>query len=175
MSTLPPSSTDYRGIDDQSSIIRAISVAGVIFGTLGMSCLPFNFGSFITFGWPVEATKQALDWWCFVSTFAGLGLATILLFSSLGCYHFKRWGLYGIQFWAVSSLAYGIVGIFFWGRFLLPGLRSEYVRMRAPDEVSGLIAWIIGTGLSGVVLWFMTRPAIRGVFEPQVVPAAHPS
>jgi hypothetical protein len=97
------------------------------------------------------------------------------LFSSLGCYHFKRWGLYGILFWAVSSLAYGILGIYFWGRFLLPWLRSEYVSMRGPDEVGGLIAWMIGTGLSIIVLRLMTRPSIRGVFQPPVVPVAHPS
>jgi hypothetical protein len=175
MSTLPPSSTDYRGIDDQSSIVRVISVAGVIFGTLGMSCLPFNLGVFITSGWPVEGNDRFLDGWCLASTFIGLGLATILLFSSLGCYHFKRWGLYGILFWAASSLGYGLVGVFFWGRFLLPGLRSEYVRMRGQDEISGLLAWMIGTALSVLVLWFMTRPAIRGVFQPAVVPAAHPS
>lgn len=176
MATLPPSSIDSRGIDDQSSIVRTIAVAGVIFGTLGMSCLPFNFGSFITFGWPVEGSKDtALDWWCFGSTFAGLGLSTILLFSSLGCYHFKRWGLYGILFWACSSLAYGILGIFFWGRFLLPWMRSQYVDMRGPDEISGLIAWIIGTGLSFIVLYQMRRPAIRGVFQSPLVPAAHPS
>jgi hypothetical protein len=150
-------------------------VAGVIFGTLGMSCLPFNLGAFITYGWPVEGSTRTLDWWCFVSTFAGLGLSTILLFSSLGCYHFKRWGLYGMLFWAASSLAYGIVGIFFWGRFFFPGLGAEYARMRGQDEVSGLIAWMIGTALAVLVLWFMTRPAIRGVFQPAVVPAAHPS
>lgn len=176
MATLPPSSTDYRGIDDQSSMVRVISVAGVIFAVLGMSCLPFNFGSFITFGWPVEGSKDtALDWWCFASTFAGLGLSTILLFSSLGCYHFKRWGLYGMLFWAFCSLAYGILGIYFWGRFLLPWLRTEYVSMRGPDEVSGLIAWMIGTGLAIIVLRQMTKPSIRGVFQSHVVPAAHPS
>lgn len=176
MGTLPPSSTDYRGIDDPSSIVRAISVAGVIFGTLGISCLPFNFGSFITFGWPVEGSKNtALDWWCFASTLAGLGLSTILLFSSLGCYHFKYWGLYGLLIWAVSSLAYGILGIYFWGRFLLPWLRTEYVAMRGPDEVGGLIAWMIGMGLSIIVLRFMTRPSIRGVFQSPIVPAAGPS
>jgi hypothetical protein len=175
MATLPPSSIDYRGIDDRSSIVRVISVAGVIFGTLGMSCLPFNFGSFITFGWPVSANNNALDWWCFGSTFVELGLSTVLLFSSLGCYHFKRWGLYGILFWAISSASYGVVGIFFWGRFLLPGARSEYVRMRGQDEVAGLIVWLIGTMLSLVVLRFMTRSAIRGVFRSHVVPAAHPS
>jgi hypothetical protein len=176
MGTLPPSSIDYRGIDDQSSIVRTLAVAGVIFGTLGMSCLPFNLGSFITSGWPVEASKDsALDWWCFASTFAGLGLSTILLFSSLGCYHFRRWGLYGILFWAWSSLAYGVVGSYFWGRFLLPGARLAYVAMRGPDEISGLIAWLMGTGLSIIVLHQMGRPAIRGVFQSGLVPAAHRS
>lgn len=177
MTTLPPSSIDPRGIDDQSSIVRAISVAGVIFGTLGMSCLPFNLGSFITFGWPaVEGSRDSvIEWWCLASTFAGLGLSTILLFSSLGCYHFKRWGLYGILFWATMSLAYGILGIYFWGRFLLPWLRPEYVSMRGPDEISGLIAWLIGTGLSVIVLYQMTRPAIRAVFQPSIVSPTHPS
>lgn len=176
MTSLPSSSTDPRGIDDQSSMVRVISVAGVVFGTLGMSCLPFNFGSFITFGWPVQGSRDTvIDAWCLASTFAGLGLSTILLFSSLGCYHFKKWGLYGILFWASSSLAYGILGIYFWGRFLLPWLRSEYAGMRGPDEISGLIAWMIGTGLSIIVLRQMTRPSIRAVFGPPVAPSAHPS
>ena len=176
MATLPPSSIDYRGIDDESSIVRTIAVAGVIFGALGMSCLPFNLGSFITVGWPIDDSRNTtLDWWCFVSTFAGLGLSTILLFSSLGCYHFKRWGLYGILVWACCSLGYGVVGIYFWGKFLLPWTRSEYVAMRGQDEIGGLIAWFIGTGLSVIVLHQMRRPAIRGVFPSRLVPAAHPS
>lgn len=171
MSTLPASSIDPRGIDPQSSLVRVLAVAGVIFGTLGMSCLPFNFGAFITYGWPVEGNERELDWWVFASTFAGLGLSAILLFASLGAYHFKRWGFYGMLFWAGCSLAYGIVGIFYWGRFMLPWLGNEYVRMRGPDEIGGLIAWLIGTGLSILVLRCLTRPEVRGVFDPHLLPA----
>jgi hypothetical protein len=171
MSTLPASSLDPRGIDPQSSLVRALAVAGVIFGCLGMSCLPFNFGAFVTYGWPVQGQQGALDWWVFVSTFAGLGLSAMLLFSSLGAYHFKRWGLYGLFFWAVCSLGYGVLGIYFWGRFLLPWFRGEYVRMRGPDEVSGLIAWMIGTGLAIIVLRCLMRPDVRGVFVPPVIPS----
>jgi hypothetical protein len=47
--------------------------------------------------------------------------------------------------------------------------------MRGPDEISGLIAWLMGTGLSIIVLHQMGRPAIRGVFQSGLVPAAHRS
>lgn len=169
--TLPPSSLDPRGIDPQSSLVRALAVVGVIFGCLGMSCLPFNFGAFITYGWPVQARQAAMDWWVFASTFAGLGLSAMLLFSSLGAYHFKLWGYFGMLFWSVCSLAYGVLGIYFWGRWLFPWMRGEYVRMRGPDEISGLIAWMIGTGLAVIVLRNLIRRDVRGVFASPVVPS----
>jgi hypothetical protein len=140
-------------------------VVGVIFGTLGLSCLPFNFGSFVTYGWPVEGSKSGtIDLWCFGSTFLGLGLSLLLLLSSLGCYHFQWWGRYGMLLWAFVSLGYGIVGVYFWGRFLLPGLRSQLVAMRGPDEISGLIAWIMGSGFSIFVLMTLLPSSSRRVF-----------
>ena len=167
MSIYPPPSDDPRGIDPASSTVRTLAVVGVIFGTLGMSCMPFNLGEWITFGWPIEGSKTTvMDMWCFFSTLAGLGLSSVLLLSSFGCYHFKWWARGAILAWAYVSLAYGVLGIYFWGRFFLPWLRSEYAAMRGPDEVSGPIAWIIGTTLSVFVIVLMTRPAIRGVFEP---------
>ncbi|HEY2588091.1 MAG TPA: hypothetical protein VGI81_20275 [Tepidisphaeraceae bacterium] len=169
--TLPASSLDPRGIDPQSSLVRVLAVAGVIFGCLGMSCLPFNFGEFITYGWPVQARQAPLDWWVLAWTFVGLGLSTILLFSSLGAYHFKLWGFYGMFLWAVGSIGYGVLGIFFWVRWLLPWQRGEYVRMRGPDEVSGLIAWMVGTGLAVIVLRCLIRRDVRGVFAAPVVPS----
>lgn len=165
MARFPTASLDPRGTDPESSIVRAIAVVGVIFGTLGMSCLPFNLGEFVSFGWPVEGARADwLDLWCLFATFIELGLSTLLLFCSLGAYHFKWWARYGLLLWATCSLGYGVVGIYFWGRFLLPPLRSEYAAMRGPDEFAGLLAWLVGTGLSIFVLRFLTRPAIRMVF-----------
>lgn len=175
MPTLPRSSVDYRGIDPQSSTVRALAVVGVIFGCLGMSCFPFDFGEYVTYGWPVQANQSTMDWWVFVSTFVGLGLSALLLFSSLGAYHFKRWGLYGMLLWGFASVLYGILGIYFWGRFLLPWLRHQYVRVRGPDEVAGLIAWMVGTVFALMVLRNLLRRDVQGVFmEPQIVPPEKP-
>jgi len=162
MSTLPDRSHEPRGIDPQSATVRALAVVGTIFAVLGLSCLPFKFGAWITYGWPIEGPKSnPMETWCLASTFAGLGLSTLLLLSSLGAYHFRWWARDALLLWAWLSLAYGVCGIFFWGRFLLPRLRPQYAAMRGPDEISGLIAWIIGTGLAVFVLRFMTRPSIR--------------
>lgn len=161
-------SQDYepRGIDPISSRVRAVAVVGTIFAVLGLSCLPFNLGAWITYGWPIQGSKSTpIDMWCFASTFIGLGLAAMLLWGSLAAYHFRWWARDLLLLWAILSLAYGILGIYFWGRFLLPALREQYAEMRGPDEVSGLIAWIIGTGLSIFVLRTMMRPSTRALFE----------
>jgi hypothetical protein len=165
MTHAPAPSTGPLGMFPPAGDIRALAVVGVIFGTLGMSCLPFNFGAWITFGWPIETSKTNLiEVWCLGSTVVGLALSALLMFSSLGAFHFKSWGRYGLLFWAVMSLAYGVAGIFFWGRFLLPQLRWQYVTMRGPDEISGLLAWFIGSILAIFVLRLFTRPDIRSVF-----------
>jgi hypothetical protein len=166
MAVLPPSDVDYRGIEPEASLVRVIAVAGVIFGTTGMACMPFTWPEPLAAGWPVEQHKMTvLDLWCHASVFIGLGLSTILMFSSLGAYHFRWWAWYGLLFWAACSFAYGLVGTLFWGQFLLPWRRSDYVVFRSPDTIAPLIAWIIGTGLSVFVLLFLPRRAIRGVFR----------
>src|SRR5579864_8064607 len=114
MPSYPPPSVEPRGLDPQSSAVRTIAVVGVIFGTLGLSCLPFNFGAWITYGWPIEGSKTtAMDMWAFASTFIELGLATMLLLCSFATYHFNWWGRDGLLLWAVITLAYGLCGIFF--------------------------------------------------------------
>ena len=166
MSSLPHPSLEPRGIDPQSSEVRIIAVMGVIFGTLGLSCLPFNFGEWITAGWPIQGSKTTImDLWCFASTFIGLGLSAILLLSSLAAYRFAWWGRGGLLVWAWGSLVYGAVGLYFWVRFFLPSLRNHYTEMHGPDEVAGPIAWIIGTSFAAIALWYLTRPSVRAVFE----------
>lgn len=165
MSTLPAQTNDPRGIDAQSSIVRTLAVVGTIFGVLGLSCLPFNLADWITYGWPIEGEKTTvMDVWCLLSTFIGMGLSGLLVAGSLGAYHFRWWARDVLLLWAWLSLAYGILGIYFWGRFLLPRYSSRYAEMRGPDEVSGVIAWIIGTGLAIFVLRFLNRPSIAAVF-----------
>jgi len=154
-----------QGIDPPSSDVPIIAVMGVVFAMLGLSCLPFNLGAWVDYGWPLEAGGPGvIDKWCLVSTFIGLGLSALLLLSSLGCYRLATWGRDGMLLWAVLSLIYGVTGIFFWGRFFLPRLLNQYVEMRGPDEIAGLIAWIIGVGYAVIVLWYLTRPSVRMVF-----------
>jgi len=178
MAIMPAHSDGPRGIDPQSSIVRALAVVGTIFGTLGLCGLPFNLAAWITYGWPIEGAKTAImDMWCFASTLIGLGLSALLLGGSLGAYHFKWWARDVLLLWAWLSLVYGICGIFFWGRFLLPRFSSQYVEMRGIDEVSGLIAWIIGTGFAIFVLHFLNRPSVAASFmeaRPEV-PAHEPA
>lgn len=165
MSELPPATTAPRGLDAQSGDVRIISVFGVIFGTLGLSCLPFNFGAWITYGWPIEGSKASpVEMWVFASTFVGLGLSALLLLSSLASMRFLWWGRDGLILWACASLLYGIAGIYFWGRFFLPWLNYQYVAMRGPDEVAGLLAWMIGSIFAIFVLWYLTRPSVKAAF-----------
>lgn len=173
MNQVPPPSVESRGIDPNSSDVRIIAVLGVIFGTLGLSCLPFNLGGWVTYGFPAQTAKDSpLDLWALLSTFIGLGLAALLLLSSMAAYKFNWWGRDGMLLWAFLSLLYGIVGIPFWGRFLIPSAASQYASLRGPDELAGLLGWLIGTFFSIFVLWYLTRPAVRAVFQ---VPSAQPS
>ena len=165
MSSAPPSSLEPRGTDEQSSVVRAVEVVGTIFGVLGLSCLPFNFGEWITYGWPIEGSKTTpMDMWVFASTFIELGLSTLLLFSSLAAFHFKPLGRDGLILWSLSTLLYGFLGIFFWGRFFFPQINSQYAALRGPDVIAGLIAWVFGILLACVIFYHMRRPAIRAVF-----------
>ena len=166
MAQTSPASLEPRGIDAQSATVRAIAVVGTIFGVVGMSCLPFNLGAWITYGWPLEGSKSTpLDLWAFASTIIGMGLATLLMVSSLMTYKFKPIGRDGLLLWAWASILYGIAGVFFWGRFLLPWLNPQYADLRGPDEIAGLIAWVLGTCLAVVILYHLRRPSIRVVFE----------
>ena len=164
---LPAPSTEYRGIGPESSIVRVIAVAGVIFGTLGMACMPFSFGAFETQGWPLAGMQHTThDGWFLASIFIELGLSPLLLFSSLGCYHFKWWGRYGLLFWAFCTAVYGAAGLYFWVYFLIPTHHLDAPAMRGVDEVAPLLGWIVGSGLSIFVLIFLPRPSIRAVFVP---------
>lgn len=167
MTTLPPVSGEPRGDDAASSTVRTIAIMGILFGLLGLICLPLNFGMWAAFGWPIRATHVgALGVWVWASTFAGLALSALLTFSSFGCFRFQRWGCGGLLLWSVLSLVYGAAGIYFWGRFLVPSIRHQYSTFRGPDMVSGLIAWGVGTIYAAFVLYYLTRPRIRAVFGP---------
>ncbi|HXE54913.1 MAG TPA: hypothetical protein VN541_17965 [Tepidisphaeraceae bacterium] len=177
MSHAPPPSLEPRGIDPESADVRIIAVFGVIFGTLGLSCLPFNFGNWLTYGWPVQSSgRSPIAPWVMISTIVGLAQAGVLLLSSLATYRLLWWGRDGMLIWAWTSLIHGIVGIFFWGRFLFPWLNSQYADMRGPDELAGLLAWIVGSIFSIAVLIYFSRPGIRSVFvrkdlQPQTGPS----
>ena len=166
MTAIPPPSNEPRGADPQSSTVRALAMLGVVFGTLGLSCLPFNFGTWITYGSPIAGARTTpIDMWVFASTFIGIGLSVLLLLSSLGAFHFRKWGRIGMLAWSEVSLLYGIVGIFLYGRFLLPWLRGEYANIRGPDTIAGLLAWMIGSCLAVFVLYDLTRPSVRELFD----------
>jgi magnesium-transporting ATPase (P-type) len=166
MSHLPPATHEPRGRDPWSVDARIISVFGVILGTLGLSCLPFNFGFWVVHAWPVEPGRVAGSGqtWVLLSTLIGLGLATLLLISSLAAYRFLWWGRDGLILWAILSLIYCVVGIFFWGKFLFPQFAHQFVLMRGPDELGGLLAWLIGSIFAILTLWHLTRPAVREAF-----------
>jgi hypothetical protein len=165
MSQLPPPTHEPRGIDRWSYDARIISVFGVILGTLGISCLPFNLGVWVVHGWPIEPAKGSEgQTWVLLSTLLGLGLSTLLLISSLAACRFLRWGRDGLLLWAVLSLIYGVVGIFFWGRFLFPRFENQFIPMRGPDEVAGILAWMIGSIFAILTFWHLTRPSVRAAF-----------
>ena len=155
-----------RGLDRWSGDVRVIPVFGVILGTLGLSCLPFNFGVFVIHSWPSEPIKGGGfgEPWILASTFIGLGLSMLLLVSSLAAYRFLWWGRDGLLIWAGASLIYGVIGIFFWGRFFFPQLLHQFIRMRGPDQLGGLLAWMIGSIFAVFTFWHLTRPSVREVF-----------
>ena len=170
---------DDRGIGPDDSIVRVIAVAGVIFGVIGMSCLPFSWCEPFGASWPLEPHGMPNPvFWQLWSSVVGLGLAALLTLSSLGAYHFKWWGWYGMMFWAAASLAWSLGGAIFWFQYFLPWRRENYVMTRGPDELAPLIGTIIAIGLSIFVLRFFPRRPIRALFqltsrEIDAAPAVH--
>jgi hypothetical protein len=100
-----------------------------------------------------------------VSTLIGLGLAALLLLSSLGAYHFTRWGRDGMLIWAGASLAYGVFGVAYWGQFFFYRRYAQYANLVGPDQAAGLLAWGVGTVFAALTLWCLTRPRVRDAFR----------
>jgi len=168
MNEFPPPPAKSLAVDPKYSEVRVIPVFGVVLGTLGLAALPIDLGQFLTEGWPVSPGRShGMNLWALFSTLTGLGLATLLLLSSLGAYHFTRWGRDGMLIWAGASLAYGVFGVAYWGRFLFYSRYPEYANLVGPDQATGLLAWGVGTGFAALTLWHLTRPHVREAFVRQ--------
>ena len=164
--TFPPVTYAPEGIDRESSGVRAIGVMGVIFSVIALCMLPFTIGQFTTYGWPIEGAKTApIELWLLFSTIFGLGLAALLLVSSLGCYRFQSWGRGGMILWSIASLLYGAAGVYFFGRWLVPAWRGEFARSPAVSPFAPLCCWAVGTLFAMFVLWYLLKPTVRNVFS----------
>ena len=164
--TFPPVSYAPLGIDRNSSGVRALGVIGVVFAVTAIVMLPFTLGDYIDYGWPISGGKTApIEMWNLFSTFVGLGLAILMLLASFGCYRFEEWGRRGMILWSVLSLIYGVAGVYFYGRWLVPWFRGEYARNPAASPFAPLVCWIVGTIMAACTLPYLRRTAIRAVFS----------
>lgn len=166
MSEFPPPPTRRIAVDPAYAEFRVVPVFGVVLGTLGLAALPIDLGQFLTEGWAYSPSGHAgLSGWALISTLIMLGLAGLLLLSSLGAYHFTRRGRDGMVIWAGSTLAYGVFGVAFWGRFLFYSRYPQYANLVGPDQATGLLAWGIGSLFAAVTLWHFARPGVRDAFR----------
>lgn len=156
----------YDSDQREGSGVRAIAVTGVIFAFLALVMLPFTLGGFTSYGWPISGGKTApMELWILFSTLFGLLLAVMLLLGSFGSYRFQQWGRSLMLLWSVLSLAYGVVGIYFFGRWLIPSLRGEFARNPAVSPLAPLCCWAVGTLFALCIVRYFRRPGVRACFH----------
>lgn len=181
---------DAAAYDPQARVMRALAAVGTVFGTVAAVALPlgmirlhqgniFGDARVPLFDGPIRGTSlQAL--WMVVSALSGAGLGAMLLTGSAGALTFRRWSRPVLIGWALASIAYGIIGIFFFGAWLLPPWRSHLAEVRGVvDSMVEFAGWSVGSALAIGMLCMLTRPKVHAAFERQgaveaPVPAAPP-
>lgn len=152
-------------VDSQPLPVRVVATIGLMFGLAAVSCLPYSLVPFVDGQWVISPQKTSwMDLWVLVSTIVGLGLGSLLLLSSIGCFSLVWWARPGMLLWAGSSALWGIVAAFFYLHWFLPSFRANIGDVRAEGPWGGLVFWAIGWIFSVFVLFFMTRPRVKAEF-----------
>lgn len=168
-----PTLADY---DPVIGVMRTVMVLGMVFGLAGMLSLPFGLnrlhpGSFAgdakvhLFSPLIEhPTIDAL--WMYVASASGAGLGGMLFLGSVAAMNFKKAGRIALILWAISSLSLGLVGCFFYFRWLFSPSRDQFAQVKGVvDSLVNFGGWGIGSTLAVVMLILLTRPRVKEAFE----------
>ncbi len=147
--------------------VMAIASLGVIFGAMGVVCLPWGLMPYVySATWPpvfIEGNPM-LSWWVIGASLLGTALSILLLVGSVGSFSLQRWARPVMLLYGAISVLFGLVGIFFYFRWFAPAFRQEMTGARDVGPLGGLLSWIIATVFAVAVLYVMTRPHVRAVF-----------
>ncbi len=168
-----PTLADY---DPVIRVMRTVMVLGIIFGLAGMLSLPFGLnrlhpGSFAgdlrvkPYSPLIERlTIDAL--WMYVASASGAGLGGMLFVGSVAAMNFKKAGRITLILWAISSLGLGVIGCFFYLRWLFSPSHDDFAQVRGVvDSLVNFGGWGIGSTFAVVMLILLTRPKIKEAFE----------
>jgi hypothetical protein len=168
-----PSLADYR---PQVRLMRTVAVLGMLFGFAGMLSLPLGLnrlhpGSFagdarVHYFSPLIERPTIDALWMYVASASGAGLGFMLFWGSVAAINFKSIGRALLVLWAMGSLFLGLIGCFFYFRWLFAPSRGDLAQVRGVvDSLVNFGGWGIGSTLAIVMLYLLTRPEIKEAFN----------
>lgn len=168
-----PTLADHRPL---VRVMRTVAVLGMIFGFAGMLSLPFGLnrlhpGSFagdarVHFFSPLIERPTIDVLWMYLASASGAGLGFMLFAGSIAAISFKNIGRVILFLWAMGSLFLGLIGCFFYFRWLFGASRSDYAQVRGVvDSLVNFGGWGVGSTLAIVMLYLLTRPEIKEAFD----------
>lgn len=164
-----PTAADY---EPAVNWYRALAALGVAFGTVGVFMLPFGLLRFhqgaIAGGFrvaimdePVQSTS--IDaYWLLCSSLLGAGLALALMVGGIGGVCLKSWSIVVLRIWSVVSIIVGVMGSYFYLRWLFSPARDQMSQVRGVDDVLvNFGGCFIGLCLAIAILSVIGRPQVR--------------
>lgn len=78
----------------------------------------------------------------------------------------KSWSLLVLRLWAVASIVIGLVGSYFYLKWILPPWREQLAQVRGVDDtLFNLGGWMIGTILAIAMLIVIGRPTVQAALK----------
>jgi len=151
---------------------RSLCAVGVLYGAAAMVFLPYGAlrfhegaipGDFRTAIYDGTARSTSVDaLWLFASSVMGAGLGFLLMAGGLAGVRMRPWSLAVLRFWAISSIAMGIGGSYFYFQWLLPPWRAHLAEVRGVvDSLVNIGGWFIGFWLAVMMLVVTSRRDVR--------------
>ena len=149
--------------DSRVELIRIAAIVGMALGLSGVLCLPFR--AFFEVAGPPREGAPPLGYWPGIFAVAGLLLSIVLCFGSMAAFRLKPIARPLLIIYALGSLLFGVAGVIFYARALLPNEgRNLVMRWGGMGLTYELLMWPAAILFSLYLLYAMTRPAAKAVF-----------
>ena len=168
-----PTAADY---EPEVNIFRSLAALGVIYGSAGVIGVPLGIlrfhqgaiaGDFRVAIFDESVRSMSADaLWLLCSSLLGAGLALALMVGGIGAVRLKSWSFVVLRVWAIASVIVGVIGSFFFVRWLLSPQRDMFSEARGVDDsLVNFLGWGIGTVLAIAMLVVIQRPSVREAFR----------